>query len=220
MHIFFFPLASLKASMGRERAHKRDIEVRKGAVENTSATASVTEPLSQLSHTLLSFIEFKKQQASLLFIAWDNEDTGRIEARQLRAIIHALFPPDATEFVVSPCEIREAFVEAVRQPWSLQRSVTLGEVFAILDALWSSQKRRTRMVTACLRSVFNSLSDAQPTVSREALLEFAKRVACTDVSAEVAQSIFYAAAAADAKLRDTMDFEGFCGLLLPELVHE
>ncbi|RNF08449.1 hypothetical protein TraAM80_02752 [Trypanosoma rangeli] len=213
----FFP-ATLKATMGRERAHRRDREARKGGVENTSAKPLVTESPSQLSHALPSFIEFKKQQASLLFIAWDNEDTGRIEARQLRPIIYALFPNDATEFVVSPCEIREAFAEAVGQPWSLQRSVTLGEVFAILDALWSSQKRRTRMVTACLRSVFNTVSDAQPTISREALLEFAKRVACTDVSAEVVRPILCAAAAADTNLSDTMDFEGFCGLILPGLV--
>ncbi|RNF19372.1 uncharacterized protein Tco025E_04159 [Trypanosoma conorhini] len=205
--------------MGREGAHNRGGGAGKGGVGNASAEASAPGPPAPLSHALPSFIEFKKQQASLLFIAWDNEDAGRIEALQLRPIINALFPPDTVEPVVSLREIRRAFLEAVRQPWSPQRRVTLAEVCAVLDALWAPQQRRTRMVTACLRSVFSVVSDAQPTVSREALLEFAKRVTGADVSAGVAQSILSAAAAADAQLCDTMNFEGFCSLLLPGLVY-
>ncbi|EAN91799.1 hypothetical protein, conserved [Trypanosoma cruzi] len=207
----------MRSSVGREKTQRGGNITRKVGVKKSLVKAPTTPSIISSSRPLSSFIEHKKQQLSLLFIAWDKDDVGRIESWQIRPIINALFPSDGKTEVLRRNEIREAFAEAVKQSWSPQYLVTLGEVYAIMDALWSSQERRTRMVMACLRSVFNVVSDARLVISREALLEFGKSVAGADVSAGVVQLIL--TAASETPFSDTINFEGFCRLLLPRLVH-
>ncbi|ORC87888.1 uncharacterized protein TM35_000191320 [Trypanosoma theileri] len=181
-----------------------------------------------------SFLEFKKHQASLLFIVWDEEDGGRIECRQLRPILCALFPSDGVAKgtpssstakrivggeVFTLREIREACITAAGEPWSQHRMITLNEMFAIMDALWADGERRTRMVRACLHSVFTSFFGEQEEVTKVALMKASQRVTGTSIGAGEAESILRTAATNNSTY-DTLNFEKFCELLLPTLTQE
>ncbi|KAH9600493.1 hypothetical protein LSM04_002137 [Trypanosoma melophagium] len=172
-----------------------------------------------------SFMEFKRQQASLLFIVWDEEDSGRIECRQLRPILCALFPSDSktrgaskstgAEEVFTLREIREACITAAGEPWSPNRRLTLNELLAVMEVLWSDATRRTRMARACLRSVFTSFFGEQEEVTKVALIKASQHVADTTIGAGEAMSILSTAATNDTC--STLNFDRFCELLLPTL---
>ncbi|KEG10231.1 hypothetical protein DQ04_04011040 [Trypanosoma grayi] len=170
---------------------------------------------TMMEFSSLSLLELKKQQASLLFIAWDDDEFGRIECVQLRPILYALFPSEGTTTALSLREIRDAFAVAVGQPWSPKRRVTLSEVLAVVDALWASPERRLRMVRACLRGVFASVFGAQRVVSKAALVEAGRSMTGAAAAAGVAESILRSASATASC--DTVDVESFCELLLPSM---
>ncbi|CCD21461.1 hypothetical protein ERJ75_000240300 [Trypanosoma vivax] len=191
------------------------------------------------SSPLPSFLELKKQQASFLFIAWDEDDTGRISSQQLRPIMHALFSSpcgkaDAVPLcletpVLSTLDIREGFNVALGTPMSQKPFITLDELLSVLDVLWSSPERRQRMVRASLFNAYLAIADTEEAVTREVLIEACNRITGTVIGEGTAETVIRSTVAGGSSHGSgastvvhhcpqvAMDFEGLCSLLLPSL---
>lgn len=209
----------MKSALGSKEANVRECTKAKRNANRDpeKAPATALSLSTSSSSSSFNFLELKKHQASFLFIAWDENDTGCIDCQHVWPIINALFPSSDAQPVISQQEIREAFVATSGQSWSSQMRVTLADVIVVVEKLWESPERRTRMATSCLRAVFAAMAGAEQTVSREALRQAGKRVTGVDVDMRVVESLFLGTVAEESQSCDALDFEGFCNLLLPTL---
>ncbi|CCD13772.1 unnamed protein product [Trypanosoma congolense IL3000] len=179
-----------------------------------------------------SFCEVKKQQASVLFTAWDEEGDGRISQQHLIAIIYALFPPNnsleevTTNYsALTLYEIRRAFLLAAGRPLSAGQYVTLKDVLGVIDELWATTDVRERMVQGCLYHVFTVMANTDCLITRQGLLETCNRATGCSISKAAIDAIVqkYSVAydtAGERKEADKyLDFDGFCRIMVPLLTN-
>lgn len=215
--------ACLYATM---KTAKVNSTIKKGKAKKVKTTKSTEK--TPLTWTF-SFHEVKRQQASLLFIAWDEDDSGRIPRQHLLSILYALFPSANSmgdgkvgerPSALSLREIRDAFLMTVGRPLSEMPYVTLKDVCSVLDSLWASPARRERMAQGCLYSVFTSVADSGHMMTRSALVEACNHIAGAAISEGMAEAILSPHGIAAGLLNEgesKINFSGFCKIMLPLL---